>query len=462
MSINLSSETAERKILSFFFKKPYHLKALYTGEECFAYPKLKRLAKLVHEYVLKYRNPPTKETLSDFANEFAAGNSKLLLECAEAIAEIDLLSESPEEEFGYYYDKLHDCRIGRGIFDAAEFIKEKFQEAKHSDFKSLRKEIINKLMSIKDPEEEVVRGFLHDSAKDRWEKYKERDGGNLGDDIVPFGIKALDDELGGMRKTFLTLLYSKSNGGKTRTALNIGYNNSIAGKNVVIFSLEMEYDLYASCLDSRMAWVDSNHIIFGKLNQEDKKRYFNALKKQYQEKTGIWIVDIPEKATVPRLDEELSIYTASTGLWPDLVIIDYASLMEPMKAYTGRSEKYDFLFGELHQFVRSWKTAGLTLAQESRTATQADKKKKKDEDTDGLDNIGLSNYMAPHCEIVGRLKQSKIDRLQNRMVFRVDKSRYSRANEDIPLFCLFDRNYVGDRLVSGSHVIVKKEVEDDI
>lgn len=454
--LRLSSVDQEIKLISMFFHRPYHLKAISIDVNCFTKQAHRDLMFLIKKYVTKYKNPPTRSTLVDFSKEFA-NTGEDIAKFTDALLVIDSFGDTNTEEFSFYFDKVANYKIGRDIFDIAEFIKSEFEKDINTDFRNMRKNILSKLLTVRDPDDKVVRGFLHDSAKDRWDRYKERDGGNLGTDIIPFCIKSLDDVLGGMFRSFLTLIYSKSGGGKTRTAINIAYNCSLAGYNVVYFSLEMRYDLLAACFDSRQAWINSNHIIFGKLETQDKKKYFESLKKMYREKTNIWIVDIPKGATTGKLYEEISLYKAATGRDPDLVIIDYANLMEPMKRYQGRSEKYDALFQEFHEFVRDGGFAGITATQESRTATQNDKKKKKDEDVDGLENIGLSNYMANHCENVIRLKHNKFDRLQNRMNAVIDKSRYASPNTVIPLFALFDKNYVGDSLVPGTGVTVRKE-----
>jgi hypothetical protein len=152
--------------------------------------------------------------------------------------------------------------------------------------------------------------------------------------------------------------------------------------------------------------------------------------------------------------EEIELYRAANGVNPDLVIIDYANIMEPMKRYNGRSEKYDFLFKEYHEIAKYCNVALLTATQESRDASKADieAKKKKQEVEQGVHNIGLSNYMAPHCENVIRLKQDSKDLLQNRLWGVIDKNRYGTQGQEIPLMAIWSKNYVGDRIVTGLKV----------
>ena len=161
-----------------------------------------------------------------------------------------------------------------------------------------------------------------------------------------------------------------------------------------------------------------------------------------------------------RILEEIELYRATNGINPDLVIIDYANIMEPDRKYGNRSEKYDYLFQEYHSIARFMNVAILTATQESRDASKADieKKKKKQDtgDTEGLHNIGLSNFMAPHCETVMRLKQDSYDKMQNRLWIIVDKNRYGSAGRKISLFAKWDKTYVGDRTIPGTVRRVQK------
>ena len=420
----------------------------------------RNLAEVMKRYVEKYKQPPTVEILSLFCGELISGNAALE-KYSDALLLLDDLPEAESSEFDFCYDKAQNYFIGRRIFDIAEELKQQFESRDDVDFKSLRKDMVNKLLAVADSNETTRRGFIYEHAKTRWGKYKEISSGISDADLIPFGINSLDEKLGGMRRTFVTLLYSATSGGKTRTAINFAYNASSKGYNVVFFSLEMAFDLLATCVDSRMALVDSKKILFGKLDKADRDKYRQALIQQFKAQLNIWIVDIPMGMKSIQVLNELEMYKAATGLIPDLVVVDYANLVEPMIKYAGRSEKYDILFKEFHEIARMQNVVFLTATQESREATKASKQRtKRPEELEGTENIGLPNFIAPHCEIVIRLRQTKHDRLQNRVWAIVDKDRYGERDIEIPLFALWDRTYVGDRILPGTtqSVVVRKPV----
>jgi len=458
---NLSSDAIEKKLLSLFFVAPYHMRLLHMDLDVFLKTAHRNLAEVMKLYVEKYKQPPTQEVLVLFCNELVSSNASLE-KYSDALLLMDKLPEAKITEFDFCYDKAQNYLMGRKIFDIAEDLKQQFELRDELDFKSIRQTMVNKLLSVEDSHDIIKRGFVFQNAKDRWGRFKELSAGVRDIDLIPFGIKSLDDCIGGMRKPFITLLYSRTSGGKTRTAINIAYNAAISGYNVVFFSLEMAFDLLAACIDSRIALVNSKKILFGNLNKEDREKYRQALIKQFMDKLNIWIVDIPSGMKSIQIYNELEMYRAATGLIPDLVVVDYANLVEPMRKYQGRSEQYDVLFKEFHEIARSQKVALLTATQESREATKATKQQEKSkEEIEGIENIGLSNYIAPHCEIAIRLRQTSQDRLQNRLWAVIDKDRYGERDIEIPLFALWDRTYVGDRRIPGSAVgvVVKKEYQ---
>jgi len=447
----VSSKAVERKLLALFFVPPYHVKVLDLDTEYFAFEKHRDLARLIKQYVVKYKSAPTKQALISFANTKVI-NEKSIEKIPDALSLLSDLPKVRTQEAPYYFERAENYKVGRSICDLHDYITKSLKD-NEVDFNDLRKVLIQNLLLMGKDEQGIKRGMIYDTVRDRWDQYKKTAKG-VQEDVIPYGMRDLDNYLGGMRKSFVTLIYSKTGGGKSRFGINVAYNAAVAGHNVMFVSLEMAYDLLANCFDSRIGAIDSHKIIFGKLEKQDKKCFVQALKKQALDKLNVYISDIPQGATVSKIYQEIEIYESIRGCMPDLVIIDYANLLEPDKRYRDRSERYDNLLLELKQMSRVYNLSSLTMMQESRDATQAmlgsDKKKKE---VDGVHNIGLSNYAAIHCETVLRLKQTERDALQNRLRVSIDKYRYGASQKEIQLLCLFDRTYIGDRVMGGIPVV---------
>jgi replicative DNA helicase len=429
------------------------MRALTLDLNIFVNPKNKRAANLIKKYITKYKAPPSLNTLKRFADHLAGTDIEKAKQYVSALRVLNNLPKVKTSDAEFEFTQAHNYRTGRDLVQMTEGLQSKF-ESGDDNYVSMRKAVISDLLASSPDEYDISRGKIYERIKNRFQEYEDAERGSLGD-IIPFGIRPLDEKTGGMRKTFVTLIYSKTGGGKTRTAVNVAYNAAIAGYNVMYISLEMSFNLIASCFDSRMAWVDGNQIIFGKLSKKDKRKYARALKKQIRDKLNVWLVDVSMHSSSSLILEEIELYKAINGISPDLVIVDYANLMEPTKRYTGRSEKYDYLFKEYHSIAKYANIALLTFTQESREATKADieaKQKKKAFIEQGVHNIALSNFMAPHCETVIRLKQDNRDALQNRLWAIIDKYRYGAAGIEIPLLALWDKNYVGDRIINSKKV----------
>lgn len=449
---NLSSKINERRLLALLLQSPTHMRAINLNLDVFVNKHLRKAAELIKKYVKKYKAPPSKSALKRFTSKIIKQDIDQAEEAVDALAALANLPKVSKSDAVFEFEQAENYRVGRALIDSVENMQTKFEEG-DTDYIAIKKNLISDLLKHGTSDDTIVRGNIYDNVKERFEEYESAENGEIGN-IIPFGIKPLDDKLGGMRKTFVTLLYSKTGGGKTRTAVNVAYNAAVAGYNVMYFTLEMSFNLLASCFDSRMAWVDGNEIIFGKLAKNNKKKYFRALKKQLMEKLNVYIVDVSMGARASMIFEQIELYRAAKGVDPDLIVVDYANIIEPSQKYKGRSEKYDFLFKEFHEIAKYFNIALLTATQESRDASKEDieAKKKKEKVEQGVHNIGLSNYIANHCESVVRLKQDSQDLLQNRLWAIIDKNRYGNSGQELPLMAIWAKNYVGDSVVTGLKV----------
>jgi replicative DNA helicase len=448
---SLSSKKNERRILALLMQEPTHMRATKLDLDLFIHKDHREAAALIKKYVTRYKNAPSVSTLKRFADTQARSISDAE-SVVSALLVIEGLPKVAQRDADFEFDQAENYKLGRDLASIAELVKDRF-DAGDVNYRDLHKEILTDLLTTAGTDSNRIRGTIFSTVKARASDYTKAENNEVTESI-PFGIKALDSKIKGLIKPSVNLMYSKTGGGKTRTAVNIAYNAAKSGYNVMYFTLEMAFNLLATCFDSRMAWVNTNDILFGNLSQEDKKKYAKALKKQLKEKLNVWIVDVSMGARSSMIFEEIEIYRAINGVNPDLVVIDYANLMSPEAPFRGRSEKYDFLFQEYHEIAKYFKIAILTATQESRDAAKTDieARKKKQEVEQGVHNIGLSHYMAPHCETVIRLKQDSKDVLQNRLWAIIDKNRYGSLGAEIPLMALWDKSYVGDRVLNDTKV----------
>lgn len=440
-----SDMDVERHVLSLFFQSPFHIKTGNLNMEIFSKVEHKALAKLIRQFVLKYKSVPTAETLRVFANELIR-DSQSIDNLSEALLLLDDLPVTAAAEAEFYFKRAENYRIGRELFTMHDTFGKRLDNEIDVDFLAMRKDIFKKTLHMGEDEDRISRGFIYDNIPNRVKIYKSLKSGD-NRDLIPFGIESLDNTVGSMRRKGLALIYSMTGGGKTVFAINLAYNAAVQGFNVMYFTAEISKEAVEAKIDSLASELDSKHILYGKLSESDEKKYIALLKKQKEERPSIWVTHVPIDCSMTTIIQEIETYTTSNGFGPDLVIIDYANLVEPIKRYQDRSAKFDNLLKEMHDYAGYYNFACVTMMQESRIAALNDIKKKKheEEDTDGVHNIGLSHHAADHCEIVLRLKWKEADIHLNRIKVSVDKNRFGPTKLILELFANFAITYIGDR-----------------
>ena len=428
----------EKLFLRGILVPPFHAAALKLDQQVFCDPVNKRIFALLKQNITRYGVPPLEDVLRKIIEE---GVEQELL--ADAIIRLeDLLILQPPSEIKQLEDALWEMKLGRDLYAVGKHLKEGLE---NKAFGALFGEVKEKIFRLHGVTDESSRGMHFEGALDRWKefRYKQDHPGELVG--IPCGISELDTLTGGLRKTHVVLFYGSSGGGKSRTLISIGYNTSRAGWLTMYVSLEMDRLILDKCFDSRDGLLLFDDIDFGKLSPEDSIKYKDVLKDQVKRRDNLYIVDSPKGMKPSGLVYEIELFNARFSRPPDVIIVDYINLMDSDSRIDNRSEKYDYIGRDLHSIARMYSTSIVTVAQESResTLTRTIKKGKMPK----LMGIGVSNYLAPHCELVGHLYQDELDELEHRLRMDIEKNRYGKCAE-LKLFESFAHNYVGDRVIS--------------
>ncbi len=141
---------------------------------------------------------------------------------------------------------------------------------------------------------------------------------------VPTGFVEFDNLTGGLQGSHLVIVAARPGMGKTAIALNMGFSAAKAGKNVAIFTLEMDERQLMSRILSTEARVDSARLIRGDLTEEEVDRMMEGARTIYQYHTYLGIDETPG-VSLMELRSRCRRWQKERGL--DLVIIDYLQLM---------------------------------------------------------------------------------------------------------------------------------------
>jgi replicative DNA helicase len=148
------------------------------------------------------------------------------------------------------------------------------------------------------------------------------------------GLTALDDLMGGLQGSDLTILAARPGMGKTSLALCIARNVAKQGKRVGVFSLEMSSMQLHMRLSSIHAKVNSEHMRSGTMSIEERQSLNNAVTElskmpiYVDDTSAIAIFELRSKARKLMLQHGL-----------DLLIIDYLQLMRGRGDTRGNREQ---------------------------------------------------------------------------------------------------------------------------
>jgi replicative DNA helicase len=346
-------------------------------------------------------------------------------------------------------DKLWALYARRRIVDHAKEMVESVGAQKGE--MDIVREMQDKLSALKHPlmNSEIERAFAGDEATKVWEVYQDRrDHPEKYQEGVRYGIYELDQLTGGgTRPGHITLIYGDTSSGKTRLKVNLAYNMAMMGKRVLYISIEDSLRTIVSLFLSRAAMVDFGQLQRSTLTSMEESKLRDVCTQIHTENKLPYIVYWTGLATSADLRREIDMYAAKFGHVPDVVFFDYSNEAYPVRPYTTTSERYNYLFSEYRQIFAQYRCSFITSLQESRSG----KLKKKESDF-GLDSIGQSHYVAPHCHVICYIHRPE-DSDSGFDIF-VQKNRYGARNRKISLYASWQVGYIGDmaRLVSHKHV----------
>ena len=271
--------------------------------------------------------------------------------------------------------------------------------------------------SVFDDIDERIR--LYEDHRDHPEKYRG----------VQYGIKEIDVLTGGMFTSQLYAIVGRSGSGKSRTIFNIGANIAKTGKSVMYCTIEMEAAIIQYMWESRETRTPLQKILRAQMTEEEELKYTQFIKDSATSKIPFYIVDIPQGCTTGTIDAEVVMFEKIHGKVPDIVLIDYANLINPVSKFRDRAEKYDYLFRELKEGARAHRTIYYTAAQLNRESVKSKEP--------GTEHIAFSDAISYHCDAIYRVSADKNAEAQKELVFDVVKGRY---HEKVSILLCWERD----------------------
>ena len=143
---------------------------------------------------------------------------------------------------------------------------------------------------------------------------------------VPTGWKFLDDRTeGGLFPKTLTIFAGQVNVGKSIVLGNIATNMVLEGKNVLLISLEMSEFMYAKRISAQITQIPHGDL---KTFTTELREQVKHIEKNLSSK--LVIKEYPPKTVTVRQIDSYITKLKHKGFHPDIIVIDYINLIQPV------------------------------------------------------------------------------------------------------------------------------------
>ncbi|MFC1762224.1 replicative DNA helicase [Planctomycetota bacterium] len=182
-------------------------------------------------------------------------------------------------------------------------------------------------------------------------------------DAISTGFANIDRYIVGFERGAVYIIGARPSMGKTALAVSMTHKMAKAGKRIVFFTLEMSQRAFQMRIASAISHVPIETIRKRKMNPEQLKQVEKAV--QYQKKYLRTLEIVTEQFAALQQLQVIHEYTEQVGQ-PDLVVIDYAQLMQPGVRAENRTTAMTIVSQQVKRMAVSEDVPVLLIAQLSR------------------------------------------------------------------------------------------------
>lgn len=396
------SETFQGKILALLMRD----KATFLSYHSVVKPSYFRktvhvdLARIIHEFYegelqrSKAKgtpvNPPTMEVLFEEVRKLTANNktkAKLKDQYQDEICDLVDMDLSDKE---YIKDNL--IRFGKRAALEQAILKSVDDIEKDVEDFSEVEERISKAIRIGEDISDLGTDFFT-TAEERMKLYQ---SGSDGVRRIPTGLVGLDKIMkGGLGDGELGVVIAPPNRGKSFALCNIGAGAILEGFNVAHYTLEMPEKQVSKRYDMRL--VKKN---FDYLRENSSNVLTSLMNIQKIHKGQFWIKKYrTNECSVNTIRSHLTRLYVEKGFTPDLIVVDYADLIQPRKSYSDKRFELESVYLDLRDLGDEYSCPVWTASQTNRGGL--DKKTITMSDlAEAFNKANIADFMATLCQTV--------------------------------------------------------------
>lgn len=241
---------------------------------------------------------------------------------------------------------------------------------------------------------------------------------------IPFGFPTLDRWTGGIQPHEFVTVVGASGLGKSTFLIATAFNAWMNGKTPLYISLEMEKHAIARKFDAMFAGIEYNKIKHLNLPEDQLERWRQKVREAKSKNCDIPIIDSIRGCTPDHVFAETVRHN------PDIIFIDYLSLMRSSRPNSGGS-----LWQTITEITQDLKQNARTLRVPIMAAAQTNRSGYKD--GGDLENVGYSNSIVQDSDIIIGLHADDDMKRMKRMEIRLRKNRDGRLGQ---FQCIWDHD----------------------
>lgn len=333
---------------------------------------------LLISYFKKFKDVIT-DNMVDLQFKKKNVSQELVVKYKVLISEIRMETEFNDGEFASLMEELIEQYQRKVCLDiASEIINNNPQHCNSKEFDFLKNNLKKSIFKIDNIGQDIRKeGSVTNSAKSRLERYKRIKEHPEELNFTTSGFKHIDEVMGGYRPGELIYVIGRKGDGKSVFLLNTAFGMWKAGKNVIIFSLEISKEDYERRFDALAAGVPSKGLKMGQLTPQEEKTYEEYLIKQEKgltldgEKCGVlYIVDHAPGMTAAFMESKIEEVEQVMGIKFDVAISDYSGIMRDNSGASEKRHIYGNIALDLKTLAREKEMIVISAAQKNRASVK--------------------------------------------------------------------------------------------
>ena len=313
------------------------------------YEYLKVFVKMLLEYREKYRSHPSYEVMATNITSGLGGYTDALVKQVRQFY-AKVINTDEIDGVGFLKDNAIDfCRkqvLKKAMIQSVKLLKS-------SSFEEIQK-VIEEAMKLGTNVD-----FGHDYHMDIDERYRIKNR-----NPITTGFSRLDEiTQGGFGESELGVVIAPTGAGKSMILVHLGATAVKEGKTVVYYTLELADTVVGQRFDSCITDIKLGDLL---------KNKYNVVEKLKDVKGHLIIKEYPIKSASTQTIRSHIERLKKRGTKPDMILIDYADLLKPVKSHGEKRHELEGIYEELRAIAQQEKCTVVTASQTNRSGLNAE------------------------------------------------------------------------------------------